>query len=93
MKVDVISGVQPLALQNVQVFPNPASEQVFIQIPGIESSIEVAFIGMDGKVWQGETTSKDGSVFAVQLDHMPSGIYAARIKMNDSIIVRKIQIR
>jgi hypothetical protein len=93
VKVDVISGVQTLALMDVQLYPNPASEQVFIHIPGIESNIEVSFVGMDGKVWQGETTSKDGSVFAVQLNHMPSGIYVARIKMNDSIIIRKVQIR
>ncbi len=93
VKVDVISGVQTLALMDVQLYPNPASEQVFIHIQGIESNIEVSFVGMDGKVWQGETTSKDGSVFAVQLNHMPSGIYVARIKMNDSIIIRKVQIR
>ncbi len=93
VKVDVISGVQPLALQNVQVYPNPASEQVFIQIPGSETSIEVAFVGMDGKIWEGVTSSNDGRLFSVQLRDMPSGIYAARIKMNNSIIVRKIQIR
>lgn len=89
--------LEPLATEEtvediVKVFPNPTSEQFFVELmTTIPKKLSVSIIDNKGKILQERiliTSGKQQEMFS--LNHYPSGIYFIKTVFDKSVLVKKI---
>ena len=89
-------GMQEQAdLQSCQVFPNPACDQVSLQLSSTsETDLTVELISTDGKVQLSEKfeTIEGMNKKSFDISGLPTGIYFLRIIGNNGLITRKVVI-
>lgn len=78
----------------VTVFPNPATDNVNIQLPdnwqGHPARIDV--IALSGQVLITKSLNAANQVEAIRIDHLPAGIYHLRIAGNNKeTIIKKVE--
>ena len=93
VKVDVISGVQPLALQNVLVYPNPANGRFFIRSEDIRSDARVQVSGMDGRFWNVTALYKGDGLLELNAGSLPAGLYRVQIQTIETVIHTSVLLR
>lgn len=75
-------GVEDLALENIQIYPNPATD--ILNIKDVEQKVErVEILDISGKTIL-TTTNKN-----VPVGHLPIGIYQLRLSLKNKVIVSK----
>lgn len=67
----------------VQLFPNPAKGQLFVQLPEASTRGHLQLRNMLGQI-QREWTARPGSTQGLALDHLPAGIYLLQWLSGDS---------
>lgn len=84
---DVLFGAQ------VNVFPNPATDMVTIEVNGIEDDLHVSIVDLTGRVvYEDVETNSSNYVNTVSLDQFSTGVYLVRLTSGDKEATRKIQI-
>ena len=76
---------------NVQVFPNPASNETYLSIPETEGKIMVKLIGTNGQI-VGSYLFNTGT-HKIWLQHLPKGIYQLTFSNNNQIFTPKTLIK
>lgn len=71
------SGVSQYVADNVRIYPNPASDILFVELQRGERIASITLFDMQGRIVK---ESKDSPV---SLDHLPSGVYAVHVKDSD----------
>ncbi len=74
--------VQPRALTSVSIFPNPARDQINLSCrAGVYGKLDIAIISADGRLVHQEQTgiSPGENTYKIGTDHLPAGVYLARI--------------
>jgi hypothetical protein len=77
--------------ENVSVYPNPASSELYISIAGIENEICYSFLDMTGK-----EIRKDffyGNSEKIYLNDLAAGIYFLNIYSDEKFFSRKIIVQ
>lgn len=89
------SGLTDLSLdQQIEVFPNPASNQVSIQLNGALTVLSVGIYDAVGKeVMLIDTPQANTGVIELNNIYSPDGTYILRILSTDGIINKKLIIR
>lgn len=85
-----LSGVQ------MNMFPNPASQSLNIQLRGVRgSSAQISFLSLDGKVlMQQDHTVYNGSLdWNGSIRSMPAGLYLVRVTTGNEVRTEKLLIR
>ena len=79
----------------VHIFPNPASEQVTMEIRNARGYIEWTLTGMDGRIVEEGNTSVRGEQSAIVIDvsQLPKGIYYIRIQEETNVSTHKLVVR
>ncbi len=68
----------------LQLYPNPAEEQIFVDIPpGTGEMIHVAVFSVDGRILQNEQYRTGEGLISVRTSALPAGMYI--IRMDDGI--------
>lgn len=93
LKVEVISGNQPLAVKDVQIYPNPATGHFFIRSGEIRNDVSVRLSGMDGKVWNVMAMYKGDGLLELNTGTLPSGLYRVFIGLPESVIQTSVMIK
>ncbi|HOY94335.1 MAG TPA: alpha-amylase family glycosyl hydrolase [Catalimonadaceae bacterium] len=76
-------------LQSVSIYPNPATEQVYVQGFGNMEELDVQITDGQGKIlWQGHPDSGQG----ISIRELPSGLYFMRIKKGTEFRVEKLVV-
>ncbi len=79
--------------QEVQVFPNPAQDEVTIKLPSeSQNGLNVSLFGVDGKVIKFVELEPTQSVFRIDVSDVPSGLYFIRVLLMEQEVVKKIVI-
>jgi M6 family metalloprotease-like protein len=76
----------------VNIFPNPASEKVFIRlnIPG-NSEVSLQLIDMTGKILVNRKIQPISSTLEeIDLSHLPEGVYNVIISRTDEVIIKQL---
>jgi hypothetical protein len=91
-------GSHPAVINNVvegedlvKIFPNPATNSVFISLTGIQAS-EVAIMDLSGRELKHIAPAAGESLITVSVADVPSGMYIIRMQTNTGIVTRKIAI-
>jgi hypothetical protein len=89
MFVDVIESVEIFSAEDVKVYPNPTSGQLFISAKG--SLERVSIVNINGiRVFQAENLP---ATTQIDLSEFPSGLYFVRLLVKGEIIVLKVEKR
>ncbi|MCR9290797.1 MAG: HYR domain-containing protein, partial [Bacteroidetes bacterium] len=91
--VDGITGTrEPFWASELRLMPNPTSGQLFLEIPNLNSKVELQIFNLLGKNIEFELLEKSLSQFEITLDFIPSGIYLVQITAQDLTVSRKIMV-
>lgn len=84
------SAVATISNSNVSIYPNPANTQFTISLPG-NKSFSVDIFDLTGKCIKRYTNLNSGD--PIQSGELKSGLYLVKIKVGDSILVKKMTIQ
>lgn len=72
-------------LREVNVFPNPASERLVIELydKSTTDQIDICIFDVMGKIHLKETVNASDSIFTIDISTLPSGTYLLRIQNKD----------
>jgi hypothetical protein len=80
------SQARPVAEELISVYPNPASDKLFIRAGAIlPDFIEIA--DMKGRIWRQKPWSEE-----MDVEGIPAGTYLVRIFVRDRLVIRRIFI-
>lgn len=89
--INITSGVgideHPLA--QVQVYPNPANEVLFIDLKDLENVNSIALLDVNGKQIQELTNVKNG-LNTIQIEQFAAGVYQVRISQDGYQITQRV---
>ncbi|HNQ67185.1 MAG TPA: C10 family peptidase [Bacteroidales bacterium] len=75
--VDAVSG-------NLRIYPNPASDRLFIDTDNHESLVKIRIISYDGKICR-EINFNDNSTYEISLTELSSGLYIAEVYTDTNV--------
>ncbi len=86
--VDLLSLEEPNSVQtisnlSIQLFPNPASDKIFVS--GIEINSTVKISDLNGRILS-EIKNTEGVTAGINISNLPSGIYFLETKSNEKIL-------
>lgn len=92
-KVDFPTGTTLIEKSNFEVnlFPNPASDVLHVELHGIESETSIALLNMNGEVLAQQYVRKDG-IQSFSLQNLAKGIYFVKISDKNHVEVRKVVV-
>ena len=73
----------------VSIYPNPAKEYLFIDLPG-ENQARIEIISISGQIVHTEFISKKAQI---EVSTLPEGIYFLKIMSKNQVIVEKIIVQ
>ena len=88
LSVSLAVGVDDIEMRDIKVYPNPASDKIFIETRG--KTIDLSITNASGtKVFQKNTMQSDW----INVDIYPKGLYLFRIRFKDQILYKKILLQ
>jgi hypothetical protein len=86
------SAYEPLLNNNIEVFPNPVTEQVIITLKGLRDEVRYYLLDPFGSVLLSGTTiaSPDGTSERIDMTSLAMGTYYVQIITDKSVGVKKI---
>jgi serine protease len=93
-KCEVSVGELPSEISNVAIFPNPFSDNIFINFSlGKKSVLDFELIAIDGQVVFKNILEKNIGEHSLEISDLkilPAGIYFLKIKTDNNFIIKKI---
>lgn len=83
-----IGTIEELALQKVKIYPNPASEQITIDLAS-DLSASVSLLDVAGKMVYSNMTHGE-QLLTINTQNLPSGLYIVQIELNGHISNHKL---
>jgi hypothetical protein len=78
---------------SVNVFPNPSSDLIAIQVKGLlQSNYQIELVDVSGKVLKTTSLSKGQTVAYFDVETVYEGIYFIKISGNESVVSRRVII-
>jgi hypothetical protein len=90
-----IDEYSPLSARNVVLFPNPANDNVQVNIrTNGNSNLEVSILNIVGQELHSQriTTSQGQTTAVINVSDLPPGMYLVNLKSGSSIISKKLVI-
>ncbi|MBK8492883.1 MAG: T9SS type A sorting domain-containing protein [Saprospirales bacterium] len=84
-----VNGVNSLVEAGLEVYPNPANDQVFIRLDDSYSSFTVELIDANGRLVAGQNNAGDREVM-LDVSALPGGVYFLRLVAEDKARVVKL---
>lgn len=83
------AGVTETPDQPIRIYPNPATETLFVSTDGPS---EISLFALNGTPVKQETTGETGFM-SINVSELPAGLYFIKIRNHDTLLVKKIIIR
>jgi hypothetical protein len=85
----------PLNQFEVEVFPNPADDKLFIGISNAAISneaVELKVLNLLGETLMSKKISANSSTISIDLNDFSNGLYILEVKQNNKVSVKKFQV-
>ncbi len=82
-------GIDELPIAQVQVYPNPANEVLFIDLKDVENVNSIALLDVNGKQIQELTNVKNG-LNTFQIEQLAAGVYQVRISQDGYQVTQRV---
>jgi hypothetical protein len=88
--VNVVTGIETLLPEQVNVFPNPANREFVVELPGIvQSDVELQLVDQVGRIHPAGKIAAGKNSQTVDLGDLAEGIYILQIGSGSNGAVRK----
>ena len=84
-------GAREAARPDIQLFPNPTSGALNLSTQGQTVYLIELFSPTGQLLWRRAGSIRDGE--AIQLGHLPDGLYYVRLRVGQGMAVRKVVVR
>jgi hypothetical protein len=74
-----------------KIFPNPANDFITIQFDKNYPSVDVQIVNLLGKVIV-NTEVQDTQTYKIELNHLATGIYLVRVKVEERVFTKKLVV-
>jgi hypothetical protein len=74
----------------IELYPNPASDFVTVEIPDIKAKVQVSVYSADGKMLHSETITQ--SLTQVDVSYLKPGIYILRFDSEGEVATRRLVV-
>ena len=94
MMFDFMTAINdPEVVKNIQVYPNPTSAQLFVNIdlPTTEDT-EIQLFNLNGKVLLNKNTSASQNQIELNVSNFANGIYILKITIGDEIVTKRVTV-
>ncbi|MCB0571665.1 MAG: T9SS type A sorting domain-containing protein [Phaeodactylibacter sp.] len=89
---DIMTGtVSPAFDARITLFPNPTTGRLYLNTQGQAVSRAELFSPTGQRLWQKTGGIRDGE--ALQLGHLPDGLYYLRLQVGRKMVVQKVMVR
>ncbi len=78
--------------KNLEVFPNPASDQLFVRSKGYGMDLEVELLDVSGRVVRSRA-GENATRFRFDVEELESGIYFLRLRDQGEVAQKKVLLR
>jgi hypothetical protein len=85
-------GVEEKAVHDFILYPNPAKDQLTIELRSEEKNICVELLDVSGRVVQNEKINAAGSIISINIQDLSNGIYFVRVTAAGLNMVKKLVI-
>jgi len=86
-------GIQETAEHALNVYPNPTSGVVYLEMSDYSGMVNISVMDMSGRVILNETRSASSTQFQINLSHVVSGAYTIEIHGADGFITHSRLIK
>jgi hypothetical protein len=76
---------------SLNVFPNPFSSQVNIELPSVVKNLQIEILNFSGELVQ-RTGKIENNRITVDMSQYPTGIYFLKVSNGDAFVVKKISL-
>ena len=93
--VDVCIGIEEVEGEiNIKLYPNPTSDVITLSISGIQESLELTVLNMEGQVIFSEKLPLEGAVMEHKLNfsNYPAGVYYVRLAGEKTLKVERVVV-
>ena len=87
----IISSAREAARPDIQLFPNPTSGALNLSTQGQTVYLIELFSPTGQLLWRRAGSIRDGE--AIQLGHLPDGLYYVRLRVGQGMVVEKVVVR
>jgi hypothetical protein len=87
--VDMVVGIENSLSQNVHIYPNPANNQLYIEMNNISNAV-VSMIDLSGKTIINQMLSNNSNT--IDLSGISAGVYLVNIRTNNDNLIQKLII-
>lgn len=89
----ISKSVQPVGKSNLQVFPNPTDDVIFVNKYELMEDAEFQLIDINGRVIPIQAIHDEGTLIQLNLPNLKTGIYTLSIRSGNQIITEKIILK
>lgn len=85
-------NVNEVSIQvQINIFPNPAKDRIYISIPKNEKRTIIAILDLQGRLIKSETITDEQS--EINVSELPSGMYLLKVENEQGVITKKIIVQ
>jgi hypothetical protein len=90
--ITFLSSINESENSLIKIYPNPANEQVFIELVDLSADMELYLSDVTGKILSTGNIPAGTSSYELEIAHLAAGTYFISLRNSESIIVRKLLI-
>jgi hypothetical protein len=90
IETDGILGINENKLNNIQIYPNPASENIMIQSQFLTSESSVVICNLKGQQVFSEKKTPENGKINLDVSEISSGVYLVKLTSEGNTITRKL---
>lgn len=87
------TGIVEQLIQQIKIYPNPAHQELFIEMPNIADATTLSIINSQGKTVLHKKLSSDKIQNKINIADITKGIYLIQVKAKQFIMNKKISIQ
>ena len=94
LMIDFMTAINnPEIVKNIQVYPNPTSDQLFVNIDlPLSKDTEIQLFNLDGKVLLNNSIAASQNQIELNVSSFASGIYILKITIDNEIVTKRVTV-
>ena len=89
--VKVCTGIEKLTSFEAKAYPVPTNAMVYVELPALDKSTQIAVYAIDGKIVSNETIDvSSATTHAINLSGVASGVYTLRVTSANKVFTTRL---
>lgn len=92
LEEEQITAEEPIFAQNIQVYPNPSDDIIFIRLNNLQntSEVKVELFDLFGKKITQDSVQSNSALYTLSLGYLQAGVYLLKLSLGTQSIIKRI---